>query len=106
MLEDDSENIAPAASPSVPDAMPTNGPSPTQQSDRETDMHRLGQRQKQVDFGKNTLGYQRYLEAVPKHKRRVHKVHGYAIDPVTPDVHQKCSKRTFDGQASQQGHPS
>ncbi len=30
------------------------------------DPHRLGQRQKQVDFGKNTIGYQRYLEQVPK----------------------------------------
>ena len=33
---------------------------------RETDPHRLQQRQKQVDMGKNTLGYQRYLDAVPK----------------------------------------
>lgn len=30
------------------------------------DPHRLAQRQKQVDFGKNTIGYQRYLEQVPK----------------------------------------
>jgi hypothetical protein len=30
------------------------------------DAHKLAQRQKQIDFGKNTLGYQRYLKAVPK----------------------------------------
>ena len=30
------------------------------------DAHRLNQRQKQVDFGKNTLGYERYLELVPR----------------------------------------
>jgi hypothetical protein len=28
--------------------------------------HRLTQRQKQLDFGKNTLGYTRYLELVPR----------------------------------------
>ena len=32
----------------------------------ETDPHRLQQRQKQVDYGKNTLGYDRYLQLVPK----------------------------------------
>jgi hypothetical protein len=32
----------------------------------ETDPHRLRQRQKQVDYGKNTLGYDRYTQLVPK----------------------------------------
>lgn len=32
----------------------------------ELDKHKLAQRQKQVDFGKNTIGYQRYLELIPK----------------------------------------
>jgi hypothetical protein len=32
----------------------------------ETDPKRLVQRQKQIDYGKNTLGYERYLAAVPK----------------------------------------
>lgn len=32
----------------------------------EADPHRLSQRQKQVDYGKNTLGYDRYIQLVPK----------------------------------------
>lgn len=32
----------------------------------EVDPHRLATRQKQLDFGKNTLGYERYLERVPR----------------------------------------
>ena len=34
--------------------------------EKETDAHRIAQRQKQVDFGKNTLGYDYYLKAVPR----------------------------------------
>jgi histone RNA hairpin-binding protein len=32
----------------------------------ETDPKRLTARQQQIDFGKNTLGYESYLQAVPK----------------------------------------
>lgn len=32
----------------------------------ETDAARLAQRQKQIDYGKNTLGYVNYLNAVPR----------------------------------------
>eukprot|EP00887_Chlorella_sp_A99_P005719 scaffold1.g5719.t1 len=64
---------------------------PAQLEARETDPHRLAQRQKQIDWGKNTLGYQRYRAAVPKHERS-------RRDAATPDIHQACSKRAFDGQ--------
>lgn len=33
---------------------------------KETDPHKLAQRQKQIDFGKNTLGYAAYTKAVPR----------------------------------------
>lgn len=57
----------------------------------ESDPHRLCQRQKQIDYGKNTLGYERYTEMVPRYQRT--KVH-----PRTPDIRQVCSKRSWDGQ--------
>ncbi|KAH6592547.1 hypothetical protein BASA50_007996 [Batrachochytrium salamandrivorans] len=50
---------------------------------------RLEQRQKQIDYGKNTIGYLRYLECIPKNKRR-------KGDPETPERHRKCSKRAWD----------
>lgn len=41
---------------------------PGQDSDEEeeTDVARLAARQRQVDFGKNTRGYENYVVAVPK----------------------------------------
>lgn len=58
---------------------------------REEDRHRLRQRQRQIDYGKNTVGYQRYMEMIPMEKRT--KDH-----PWTPMKEQKCSKRSWDGQ--------
>jgi hypothetical protein len=34
--------------------------------EQECDIQRLAQRQKQIDFGKNTLGYDTYLQQIPK----------------------------------------
>lgn len=75
----------------VEDAAP-GGAQQTDAAPREGDPHRLAQRQKQVDLGKNTLGYQRYRTAVPRDRR------SRKNDPSTPDVYQICSKRAFEGQ--------
>ncbi|XP_054014250.1 histone RNA hairpin-binding protein [Hylaeus anthracinus] len=56
----------------------------------ETNPKILAHRQKEIDYGKNTIGYDRYLEAVPKDKRtREH--------PRTPPKHIKYSRRGWDG---------
>ena len=52
--------------------------------------HRIKQRQKQIDLGKNTRAYDRYISLVPKAKRR--KDH-----PKTPNKYLNFSKRAFDG---------
>jgi len=57
----------------------------------ETNEQRLKQRQKQIDYGRNTVGYQHYLDLVPKPKRK-------RRDPHTPDKLQVCSKRSWDAQ--------
>eukprot|EP00742_Colponemidia_sp_Colp-10_P009233 GILJ01010053.1.p1 GENE.GILJ01010053.1~~GILJ01010053.1.p1 ORF type:complete len:192 (-),score=27.81 GILJ01010053.1:215-790(-) len=63
---------------------------------QETDPNRIAKRQKQVDFGKNTIGYDNYTKHVPREQRDI-KLQ-YTLHPATPDVHQSCSKRAFDGQ--------
>jgi hypothetical protein len=66
---------------------------PTFASQYEIDPQRLKQRQKQLDMGKNTIGYQNYTEKVSKSVRQF----GNKIHPTTPDIHEKISKRNFDG---------
>ena len=63
-----------------------------QHNEKETDPRRLSQRRKEIAYGKNTLGYERYLRMVPKEKRRHPRDH-----PPTPDPTRKYSKRQFDG---------
>lgn len=51
---------------------------------------RLEQRQKQIEYGKNTIGYKIYTKTIKKDKRK-------KTDPWTPDKYTKCSKRCWDG---------
>ena len=99
--------------------------------EKERDPHRLSQRLKQIEYGKNTTGYARYRKMVKKSERKLrirtnrsfhehvdkeqkpeikenggngdvqqndHQEREEQEDPVTPDIHQICSKRSFDGQ--------
>ncbi|XP_055540299.1 histone RNA hairpin-binding protein [Wyeomyia smithii] len=56
----------------------------------EKDMAILVRRQKQIDYGKNTLGYENYMKQVPREQRT--KDH-----PKTPPKHLKYSRRAWDG---------
>lgn len=57
----------------------------------EKDQGILKRRQKQIDYGKNTLGYQNYVEKVPK-ETRTHE------HPRTPRKNVKYSRRSWDKQ--------
>ena len=59
-----------------------------------TDPHKLQQRQKQIDLGKNTLAYERYARDVKRHNRQ-------RGDPRTPDITEPDSKRQFDGRVKE-----
>ncbi|XP_037093109.1 uncharacterized protein LOC119112908 [Pollicipes pollicipes] len=56
---------------------------------RETDPVILARRQKQVDYGMNTLCYQEYIQTVPRHQRRPY-------HPRTPDKTRQTSRRRWD----------
>uniref|UniRef100_T1HPA0 SLBP_RNA_bind domain-containing protein n=1 Tax=Rhodnius prolixus TaxID=13249 RepID=T1HPA0_RHOPR len=65
--------------------------SPTKKKrEPETDQDVIARRQKQIDYGKNTMGYERYRQLVPKESRT--KMH-----PRTPPLNLKFSRRAWDG---------
>ena len=82
-----STSVAEPSSPS-PSASSTTPPPPP--SPR-TLARRLSQRRKQIDLGKRTTGYLRYIAAVPRRERQ----DGH---PRTPQPGKSCSKRSWDGQ--------
>lgn len=55
----------------------------------ETDTSILQRRQKQIDYGKNTVGYSNYVINIPIDKRT-------KDDPKTPDKFSKYSRRSWD----------
>jgi len=59
--------------------------------ERETDPLVLARRVKQIEFGKNTVDYDKYNKMVSKEER-------LNTMPRTPNKNKKCSRRKWDGQ--------
>jgi len=68
--------------------------SASRESAEDPDQHKIAQRQKQIDHGKNTLAYDKYCRQVPRNQRDRTKPHHLR----TPNPREAgISKRQFDG---------
>ena len=63
-----------------------------QTDEKETDPNKLAQRQKQIDLGKNTVGYDRYVQDKPKyaHTTITGSPHHYYRRPIRAGEAQVC----------------
>ncbi|KAL0235160.1 hypothetical protein GEMRC1_001742 [Eukaryota sp. GEM-RC1] len=80
-------NTSPTPSSDVHSRSPSTSPNGSP-NHVESDLVRLKWRQRQIDYGKNTLGYQRYRTEVPVNQRLSH-------HPKTPPLDLKISKKKW-----------